>query len=117
MYDQTYLSLVDDWLIEPLSRSVYSDREDTITEAVTVKRERILSVGTNEDVKKLISDGTKVIDLKEKTLLPGFIDTHCHPALGGTEIFEVNCRSPPVRSIEKILEKIREKVEKTPTNR
>lgn len=56
------------------------DREDTITEAVAVKGERILRVGTIEEVKKLISKETKVIDLKGKTLLPGFIDTHCHPS-------------------------------------
>ena len=92
------------------------DREDTITEAVAVKGKRILRVGTNEEVKKLINEETKVIDLKGKTLLPGFIDTHCHPALGGTEIFEVNCRSPPVKSIMEILEKVRDKVEKTPRN-
>lgn len=92
------------------------DKENTITEAVAVKGERILRVGTNDEVKKLISEETKVIDLNGKTLLPGFIDTHCHPALGGTEIFEVNCRSPPVNSIKEILEKFQSKVEKIPKN-
>lgn len=89
------------------------DPNDTITEAVAVKGGRIVGVGTSEEVKELIGEETKVIDLKGKTLLPGFIDTHCHPALGGTEIFEVDCRSPPVKSIKEILEKIQEKAEKT----
>jgi len=88
------------------------DPKDTVAEALAVKAGRIVRVGTSEEVKELVSEETKVIDLKGKTLLPGFIDTHCHPALGGTEIFEVNCRSPPVKSIKEILEKIREKAEK-----
>lgn len=90
------------------------DPKDTITEALAVKRGKIIKVGTSEEVKALVGEETRVIDLEGKTLLPGFIDTHCHPALGGTEIFEVDCRSPPVKSIKEILEKIREKTEKTP---
>ncbi len=90
------------------------DPKDTIAEAVAVKQGRIVKVGTSEDAKRLVGDETKVIDLRGKTLLPGFIDTHCHPALGGTEMFEVDCRSPPVKSIKEILEKIREKAEKMP---
>ncbi len=90
------------------------DPKDTIVEAVAVKERRIVRVGTSEEVKSLVGEETKIIDLRGKTLLPGFVDTHCHPALGGTETFEVDCRSPPVKSIKEILEKIREKAEKTP---
>ncbi|MFB0567143.1 MAG: amidohydrolase, partial [Candidatus Bathyarchaeia archaeon] len=90
------------------------DPKDTIAEAVAVKGGRIIKVGTSEEVKALVGEETRVIDLEGKTLVPGFIETHCHPALGGTGIFEVDCRSPPIKSIKEILEKIREKTEKTP---
>jgi predicted amidohydrolase YtcJ len=39
---------------------------------------RILAVGRNEDLSRLKKQGAEVIDCKRKTVLPGFIDCHCH---------------------------------------
>lgn len=47
-------------------------------EAVAIKGDSILKVGSNDEVKPLISKTTRVIDLNGKTVLPGFIDTHVH---------------------------------------
>ena len=68
---------------------------------------RILRVGSDSDVKPLIDAETEVIDLKGKTVVPGFIDCHAHPLGYGYGLMRVNCRSPPVESIEEIIEKIR----------
>jgi len=54
------------------------DAKDTIAEAVAIKGNLILDVGATTDLEKLVDDSTKVIDLKGKTLLPGFIDSHVH---------------------------------------
>ena len=86
---------------------------DTIAEAVGVSDGRIVKVGSNEDVKKLIAEKTKVIDVGGRTVLPGMIDTHMHPAWGGTKFLEVNCRSPPIKSIKEILNKIRDKAQQS----
>ncbi|MCE1245987.1 MAG: amidohydrolase [Firmicutes bacterium] len=48
-------------------------------EAVAVSGEKIIFVGSGKDVKKYIGKNTKVIDLKGRLMLPGFIDAHCHP--------------------------------------
>ena len=48
------------------------------SEAVAVKYCRIAFVGSNKAALKMADRETKVLDLKKKTLLPGFIDTHVH---------------------------------------
>ena len=47
-------------------------------EAVAVKGNKIVFVGSAEDVKKHIGDKTKVIDCQGKTVMPGFVSAHDH---------------------------------------
>ena len=49
-------------------------------EAVAVKGDRIIKVGTNEEISQLVGKATQVIRLNGKTVVPGFIDTHIHVA-------------------------------------
>lgn len=50
-------------------------------EAVLVRGGRIEAVGANEAVSKRAGDGAKRIDLAGRMLLPGFIESHSHPAM------------------------------------
>ena len=54
------------------------DDRFTIAQAVAVKGERIIAVGSNTDIRKLAGNGTRVIDLKGRTVIPGLIDNHAH---------------------------------------
>ncbi|OTW72012.1 amidohydrolase [Bacillus thuringiensis serovar roskildiensis] len=47
-------------------------------EAVAIKNGKIVYVGKSKGAKKYKNKNTKVIDLKGKMLLPGFIDSHLH---------------------------------------
>jgi predicted amidohydrolase YtcJ len=47
-------------------------------QAVALDADRILAVGTNQQISALMGSGTEVISLQGKTVLPGFIDTHVH---------------------------------------
>lgn len=49
-------------------------------QALAIKDDKIIAVGDNDEIKKLIGVKTKIIDLKGKTVLPGFNDVHQHPA-------------------------------------
>ena len=49
-------------------------------EAVAIEKNRILKVGKNVEINKLINESTRILDLKGKTVVPGFIDTHIHIA-------------------------------------
>jgi predicted amidohydrolase YtcJ len=51
-------------------------------EAVAVAGDRILAVGSNDDVRGLAGPSTEVIDAGGATVLPGFIDAHNHVRLG-----------------------------------
>ncbi len=51
-------------------------------EAIVVKDGRIIYVGGSEDARGFIDDGTEVIDLEGRMMLPGFVDNHCHVFLG-----------------------------------
>ena len=57
-------------------------------EAVAVKGEQLVAVGTNADVAELIGTGTEVIDLRGRMLLPGFQDAHVHPVFGGLDLVQ-----------------------------
>ena len=69
-------------------RVITVNEKDDICEAVGVKNNKIVFVGSNADLEKIIDEKTKVYDLGGRTLMPGMIDTHIHPfllALLGTE--------------------------------
>ena len=50
----------------------------TVVQAVAVKENKIVATGSNEDIKRLASKQTQVLDLKGATMLPGINDAHCH---------------------------------------
>jgi len=47
-------------------------------ETVAIKGNRIIFVGTNEEVKEFKSESTRIIDGQGRTLTAGFIDSHFH---------------------------------------
>jgi predicted amidohydrolase YtcJ len=47
-------------------------------EALAVKGETILAVGSYEEIELFIDSQTRIIDLHGKTLMPGFVDSHNH---------------------------------------
>lgn len=52
--------------------------EDDVAEAVAVRGNEIVFVGSAKDVEGYVGDATEVIDLKGAFLAPGFIDSHIH---------------------------------------
>jgi predicted amidohydrolase YtcJ len=58
-------------------------------EAVAVWRDRVLAVGTTEEVRKLAGPATRVIDLKGRRVVPGFYDSHVHLLGSGLRLGEV----------------------------
>jgi predicted amidohydrolase YtcJ len=57
---------------------VTMDQDDLLAEAVAVKYGKILKVSNTEEVLNYQGKDTKIIDLNGKTVVPGFIDSHCH---------------------------------------
>ncbi|MBR0598013.1 amidohydrolase [Sinanaerobacter chloroacetimidivorans] len=84
------------------------DKDNSIKEALAVKGNSILFVGTKEDVMTYLGKQTKLIDLKGRSLIPGFIDSHLHSAVLGANALAIDCRSPGVNSIEDIKKLVAE---------
>jgi predicted amidohydrolase YtcJ/beta-lactamase class A len=61
-------------------------------EALASRGERIIAVGSNDDIKRLIDSHTQVIDLQGKLATPGFIDDHTHFMSGGFQLLSVDLR-------------------------
>lgn len=57
------------------------DENNTVAQAIAVHQGKILAVGNEEYVFSFLASDTDIVDLKGKTLLPGFIDIHTHPIL------------------------------------
>ncbi len=91
------------------------DAEDSTAEAVAVKYGRIAKVGSNEEVKKLITPETEVIDLDGKCVTPGFITTHEHfLRYGYNAVSGIDLWYPRMMSIEDIKAAVAAKAAETP---
>src|SRR5262245_5456355 len=55
-----------------------SDRQHLWDEAIAIKGDRILDVGADNEILKLKSPNTRVVDLQGRLLVPGFNDAHDH---------------------------------------
>ncbi len=64
-------------------------------EAVAIAGGRIAAVGSEADVMRLKGDGTEVVDLAGRTLVPGFVDGHSHFFSLVDVQTQALCASPP----------------------
>ena len=90
------------------------DDSDRVFEAVAAVGNRIARVGTSREIEKLAGPKTRVVDLKGRTLVPGFIDAHCHVGNYGAMKLQVRVGSQEVKTIADVKQKIRERATNTP---
>ena len=82
--------------------------------AVAVRGDRIVASGSRADVFQLNGAGTRVIELGEQALLPGFIDAHGHFSGVSRYADLLDLSSPPVggiTSVEDIVQALRLRIE------
>ena len=77
------------------------EEETLYAEAVCVEDGRIQAVGTEKEILELKKEEDQTIDLKGKTMLPGFIDGHSHFA--GTANAMTQCDLSDCKSFEEIV--------------
>jgi predicted amidohydrolase YtcJ len=81
-------------------------------QAIAVSGDRIVAVGTNEDIQKLKGKHTEVVDLGGHFVMPGFNDAHMHLASGGME--KLNVDLVGVKSLAEMQQRIAERTKSTP---
>jgi predicted amidohydrolase YtcJ len=79
-------------------------------EAVAVKGDRIVFVGTNAAAKPYQGPNTRVVDLHGATVVPGMTDAHYH--FLGVGQREMNLNLEGLTSLEDFLAKVKERVDK-----
>ena len=105
----------------------YSEKADTIlynakiitvnpdqptAEAIAISGDKIIAIGSNNDVMNLASTYTKKIDVEGNVMTPGFIDAHSHPAgAGRSHLRKVDC---DLRSISEIQDAMFKRSKNTP---
>jgi predicted amidohydrolase YtcJ len=77
-------------------------------EAVAVKADRIIFVGSNGEAQKYVGRNTRVIDLGGRTMVPGMTDAHHH--LSGVGFREMTLNLEGVNNLEDFLAKVKERV-------
>ena len=86
--------------------------EPETVEALVVKDGRILFVGPLADAKAHVGPATSTVDLKGKTLLPGFIDTHGHFVYFGKNLVDADLFG--CTDVADLLARMKKQVERTP---
>ncbi len=90
------------------------DAQDRVCQGVAVSGNKILAAGTSAEMKALAGAETKIIDLKGRSLAPGFIDAHCHAGNYGPVKFNIVCTAGVIPSIEELKKEICKRAVTTP---
>ncbi|XP_050234493.1 protein LONG AFTER FAR-RED 3 isoform X2 [Mercurialis annua] len=77
-------------------------------DAMAVQKGRILRVGNYSSLQDLAGFDTKVVDLKGKIVVPGFIDSHVHFIFGGLQVMRVELRG--VNQKDEFVRRVRDAV-------
>ncbi len=73
--------------------------------AVAVRGTRIVAVGGDREVRRLVGPRSRVIELRGRTVTPGFVDAHVHPVSGGVEQLRIDLTG--LRGLDAYGERIR----------
>jgi predicted amidohydrolase YtcJ len=101
-------------LIVHNGKIITADDKNTVAQAVAVRDGKFLAVGTNDEILRLAGPQTKKIDLKGKSVVPGFIDTHLHQAFAGQVSKRGASGRASFKTKESGLEEVKRLVEGTP---
>jgi predicted amidohydrolase YtcJ len=82
------------------------DQTRTIAEAIAIRNGKIVFVGKDSDATRYVGPQTRVIDLAGRMVLPGFVDSHCHPSGAYKQFYEISFNG--VRTIPEYQRLIRE---------
>jgi predicted amidohydrolase YtcJ len=95
-----------------LNGNIYTMNErQPRAEAIVVKGDRIVFVGSNADAKKYQTERARTVDLSGKTVVPGLTDSHCH--IFGIGERELTLNLEGTDTLDAFLAKVKERAAKT----
>ncbi|RWU27038.1 amidohydrolase [Pseudomonas alkylphenolica] len=90
------------------------DRDKPTASAVAIKDGRFLAVGTDAEAMTHRGDATQMIDLKQRTVIPGLNDSHLHLIRGGLN-YNLELRWEGVPSLADALRMLKDQADRTPS--
>jgi predicted amidohydrolase YtcJ len=66
------------------------DAKDSVQQALAILNGRIVYVGNDAGIDAYIGRRTRVVDLHGRMLMPGLVDGHMHPMMGGVSLLKCN---------------------------
>ena len=90
------------------------DPQQPVAEAVATRGEVILAAGRRTDVESLAGPLSRTIDCRGMTLLPGFVDAHCHLLAMAASLQGLDCSSESLTAISQLQRAVRDRAEATP---
>ncbi len=96
-----------------LSSKVYTmDDQNPMAEGVVIKADTILFVGSSEEIADYVGEETEIIDLGEKTIIPGLVEGHAHIMGIGYNLLNVDLRE--AKSYQEVIDMVAERAANTP---
>jgi len=89
------------------------DDRRSVIKAVAIRDGKFLAVGNDAEIMRLHSDRTKLIDLNQRTVIPGLNDSHLHLIRGGLN-YNLELRWDGVPSLADGLRMLRAQAQRTP---
>jgi predicted amidohydrolase YtcJ len=86
-------------------RIVTVNERSDVAQAFAIRKDRIIAVGTDGDIRKLAGPLTILSDLQGRMVLPGLIDSHVHAP--DAAVYEFDHDIPEMHDIDQVLQYIR----------
>ena len=94
-------------------RIATQDNRRSVVEAAAIRDGKFLAIGSDREVMRFRGEGTKLIDLNKRTVIPGLNDSHLHLIRGGL-YYNLELRWDGVPSLADGLRMLREQAQRTP---
>lgn len=96
-----------------INAKIWTGQAKKFSEAVALRGNTIIRVGSTKDIQRLSSENTRVIDVAGKLVIPGFNDAHIHFLGGSIGLTEVELST--ASSLEEIRKRIKEFADANPS--
>jgi predicted amidohydrolase YtcJ len=96
-----------------LNASIYTlNPQQLWAEALAIRGEKILAVGSTQEIRKYRAASTKIIDAAGRLMLPGFVDCHIHFMDGSMGLTQVNLND--AKTVAEIQKRVKDYAESHP---
>ncbi len=91
------------------------DAEKPRVEAIAIAGNRVLTVGSDDEMRALLAPEGRAVDLLGRTVVPGFTDSHLHFMSYGLSLKQIDLAEVP--TLEESLARVSARAETTPAGR